>query len=101
VKRDLQSEFFLKREIILLFVLNFSPGQELPTHTHPGSDLFLTVINGSGTLIINGKETEISVNDVISADGNEEFSFKNTSNEPVSLYVTLFKIPNEQFAKDI
>jgi quercetin dioxygenase-like cupin family protein len=83
------------------FVLNFSPGQELPTHTHPGSDLFLTVIKGRGTLIINGQETEIAVNDVINAEGDEEFAFKNSSNEPVSLYVTLSKIPNEQYAKDI
>ena len=83
------------------FVLNFSPGQELPTHTHPGSDLFLTVIKGRGTLIINGQETEITVNDVINVEGDEEFAFKNNSNEHVSLYVTLCKIPNEQYAKDI
>ena len=64
-------------------------------------DLFLTVIKGRGTLIINGQETEIAVNDVINAEGDEEFAFKNSSNEPVSLYVTLSKIPNEQYAKDI
>ncbi|WP_338469282.1 cupin domain-containing protein [Niallia sp. XMNu-256] len=83
------------------FVLNFQPGQELPTHTHPGSDLFLTVIKGKGTLVINGQETEITMNDAIYAEGDEEFAFKNTSNEPVSLYVTLCNIPNDNFAKDI
>ena len=84
-----------------VFVLNFNPGQELPTHTHPGSELFLSVIQGKGTLIINGSETEIAVNDLVHASGDEEFSFKNTSNEPVSLYVTLCKIPSEQYAKNI
>ncbi|WP_428908548.1 cupin domain-containing protein [Niallia sp. Krafla_26] len=83
------------------FVLNFKPGQEFPTHTHPGSDLFLTVIDGQGTLVVNGQETEIAVNDVIYAEGDEEFSFKNTGNEPVSLYVTLCKIPNDDFATNI
>jgi quercetin dioxygenase-like cupin family protein len=84
-----------------VFVLNFNPGQELPTHTHPGSELFFHVIQGKGTLLINGNETEVTVNDIIHATGDEEFAFKNTSNEPVSLYVTLCKIPSEQYAQNI
>ncbi|KAA9025762.1 cupin domain-containing protein [Niallia endozanthoxylica] len=84
-----------------IFLLNFMPGQELPTHTHPGSELFLHVIKGKGKLIINGKETDITEYDVIHAAGDEEFAFKNSSNEPVSLYVTLCKIPNDQYAQNI
>ena len=83
------------------FMLNFQPGQELPTHAHPGSDLFLMVIKGKGTLVINGQETEINVNDVIYAEGDEQFAFKNTSQEPASLYITLCNIPNDNFAKNI
>ncbi|WP_338452167.1 cupin domain-containing protein [Niallia oryzisoli] len=43
-----------------VFLLSFIPGKELPTHTHPGSELFLHVLKGNGTLIINGKETGIT-----------------------------------------
>jgi quercetin dioxygenase-like cupin family protein len=103
---EYSEEKFTKRIIFkkgnnLAFILNFMPDQELPTHTHPGSDLFLTVIKGKGTLVIDGTKVEISENDIIHAKGDEEFSFKNTSNHPVSLYVTLCKIPNEQYAQNI
>jgi hypothetical protein len=33
--------------------------------------------------------------------GEEELAFHNTGNKPVSLYVTLSKVPNEQYAKNI
>jgi mannose-6-phosphate isomerase-like protein (cupin superfamily) len=84
-----------------VFVLNFNPSQELPTHTHPGSELFLKVIQGQGTLIINGQETEISIQDIVHVSGDEEFAFRNSSNEPVSLYVTLCKIPSKQYTQNI
>ena len=59
------------------------------------------MIQGQGTLIIDGNETEITVHDIVHAAGSEEFAFKNSSNEPVSLLVTLCKIPSEEFAQNI
>ena len=100
-RSGLQRRILFKKGENTTFVLNFQPGQALPTHKHPGSDLFLTVIKGTGTLIINGQETEVTVNDVIYAEGDEEFAFNNTGNEPVSLYVTLCKIPTDDYAKNI
>ncbi|WP_042356595.1 cupin domain-containing protein [Bacillus rubiinfantis] len=83
------------------FVLNFLPGQALPTHKHPGTEVYLYVIAGSGTIIIDGNETRVSEKDLIHVDSEEEMSFKNNGSEPVSLYVVLSKIPNEQYAKNI
>ncbi|WP_312475945.1 cupin domain-containing protein [Neobacillus sp.] len=83
------------------FVLNFLPGQELPTHKHQGTEVYLYVVTGSGTIIINGTDTEASEADLIHVSSDEEMAFKNSGSEPVSLYVVLSKIPSEQYAKNI
>lgn len=83
------------------FVLNFLPGQALPAHKHPGTEVYLYVITGNGTIITGGKETEVSEADLIHVDSEEEMAFKNSGSEPVSLYVVLSKIPSGQYAKNI
>jgi quercetin dioxygenase-like cupin family protein len=83
------------------FVLNFLPGQALPTHKHPGTEVYIYVVTGTGTIVINGAETEVTEADLIHVDSEEEMSFKNSGSEPVSLYVVLSKIPSEQYAKNI
>lgn len=83
------------------FVLNFLPGQALPTHKHPGTETYLYVITGTGTIVINGTDTEVTEADLIHVDSEEEMSFKNSGSEPVSFYVILSKIPNENYAKNI
>jgi len=74
------------------FVLNFFPGQKLPAHKHPGAEVYLLVVSGSGTIIIDGKEIGITEKDAIHTSDDEELSFINTSSEPVSLYVVLNKL---------
>ncbi|MEO2074146.1 MAG: cupin domain-containing protein [Bacillus sp. (in: firmicutes)] len=83
------------------FVLNFFPGQQLPTHKHPGTEVYIFVVTGTGTIMIDGKETEVSEADLIHVNSEEEMSFNNNGNEPVSLYVVLSKIPSENYAKNI
>lgn len=83
------------------FVLNFLPGQLLPTHKHPGTEVYIFVVTGTGTIVIDGKETEVSEADLIHVNSEEEMSFNNNGNEPVSLYVVLSKIPSENYAKNI
>lgn len=83
------------------FVLNFLPGQELPAHRHPGTEVYLYVVTGSGTIITDGIEAEVSEADLIHVGSEEEMSFKNSGSEPVSLYVVLSKIPSENYAKNI
>ena len=83
------------------FVLNFLPSQQLPTHKHPGTEVYLYVVTGNGTISIDGKETEVSEANLIHVQSEEEMSFNNTGKEPVSLYVVLSKIPSELYAKNI
>jgi len=104
--QEFSDERFTKRVIYkkdesTAFVLNFKPGQELPAHKHPGTGLYLLVLQGGGTLTVDGTNTEINKDDVIFCDGDETFSFKNTRDEQTSFYVVLNKIPEEKYAKDI
>ena len=111
-KKELQSvkeyleDKFTKRILFksggsVVFVLNFMPGQELPSHQHPGASVFILVLDGSGTVTVNGEDTHLVKDDVISCEGDEHFSFKNTGNTPTSLYVVLSKIPDERYAQNI
>lgn len=103
---EYSEERFTKRIVFkegesTVFVLNFKPQQSLPTHKHPGTNVYLLVLEGAGTFTIDGKEVPVKKNDVIVADGEEDFAFVNDSNENTSLYVMLNKIPNEDYAKNI
>lgn len=50
----------------------------LPTHKHPGSYVFLLVL-----------------------EGEEQFAFANTGNNPTSLYVVLNKVPDPRYAQNV
>ncbi|NRD80950.1 cupin domain-containing protein [Bacillus sp. BRMEA1] len=95
--QEFNEERFTKKVIFnnghsTAFVLNFMPGQMLPAHKHPGAEVYLLVVTGKGTIIIDGKESEVTETDLIHTGDDEELSFSNTSNERVSLYVVLNKI---------
>jgi quercetin dioxygenase-like cupin family protein len=103
---EYSEEKFTKRIIFkeggsTVFVLNFMPGQKLPAHKHPGTEVYLLVVTGKGTLTIDGVDTEIQEKDVIHTTSEEELAFQNTSDGPVSLYVMLNKIPDERYAQNI
>ncbi|HEY2494572.1 MAG TPA: cupin domain-containing protein [Paenibacillus sp.] len=85
----------------VVFVLNFMPGQQLPTHQHPGTAVFILVLDGGGTVTVNGEESALVKDDVISCEGEEQFSFKNTGSTPTSLYVVLSKIPDERYVQNV
>jgi quercetin dioxygenase-like cupin family protein len=104
--QEFSEERFTKRIVYkknesTTFILNFNPGQGLPKHKHPGTDLYLLVLKGSGTLTVDGKDTQINEGDIVHCDGEEEFSFENSGQDQVSLYVTLTKIPSEIYAQNV
>jgi len=103
---DFSDERFTKRIIhkkddSVVFVLNFMPGQELPSHQHPGTAVYLLVLEGEGEVTVDGESTKVAKNDCIWLDGEEHFAFRNSSDERVSLYVMLAKIPSERYAQDV
>jgi quercetin dioxygenase-like cupin family protein len=104
--QEYSEERFTKRIIFkkgetTAFVLNFLPGQQLPVHKHPGTEVYLYVVTGTGTINIDGEETQVTEADVIHVDREEEMAFKNSGSEPVSLYVVLSKTPSDKFAQNI
>ncbi|AWB45592.1 cupin domain-containing protein [Paenibacillus sp. CAA11] len=101
-----QEDRFTKRIIFhegesTVFLLNFMPGQELPAHNHPGADVFITALTGSGTMVVDGKEHALAQGEAIHIAGNEVFAYRNSGGEPVSLYVVLAKVPDERYVKEI
>lgn len=83
------------------FVLNFMPGQALPPHKHPGTAVYILVLEGSGTITVDGVPTEVTKEETICCEGDEQFSFQNTGSDPARLYVVLSKIPDERYVREV
>ena len=103
---EYNEEKFTKRVIFkeggsTVFVLNFASKQALPAHKHPGSNVYILVVEGSGTFTIDNKEVKAQRHDVILCTGEEEMSFINDGQENTSLYVMLNHIPDERYAQNI
>lgn len=104
--QQFNNEHFTKKILFkhgqtVVFTLSFKPGQQLPAHRHPGSHLYLTVLEGGGTLTIDGSDRDIAKGDAVHCEGEEEFSFRNTGVESAILYVMLNHIPDERYAQNI
>ncbi|MFX3623462.1 MAG: cupin domain-containing protein [Ectobacillus sp.] len=85
----------------VVFMLNFKPGQELPAHKHPGTNVHLLVLEGEGTFKINGTGVKAKQRDTILCTGEEELAFVNDGDRNTSLYVVLNSIPDERYAQSI
>ncbi|MDP4085034.1 MAG: cupin domain-containing protein [Bacillota bacterium] len=91
---------FLKADVYknagtTIFVLNLMPGQQMPQHYHPGSQLFFLVTQGNGIFIVNGENVEVKKGDIIHCLGTEKLGFTNTGNEPATIYVSMSKLTEE------
>ncbi|MCI3923121.1 cupin domain-containing protein [Paenibacillus sp. TRM 82003] len=103
---EYQQERFTKRILFqernsVMFVLNFVPGQQLPVHTHPGAEVYLTVLTGGGTLTIDDQDYAVAKGDAIYCEGEKRFSFANDGDENVSLSVLLTKVPSPVYANPV
>lgn len=95
--QQFSEERFTKVDIIknrrsVAFLLNFLPDQHMKPHSHPNRELFLYVIEGEGTLILDGKHVAVSTGDILYCHPEQQIGFTNTSNDRVSIYVTMTKI---------
>lgn len=85
----------------VIFVLNFTPNAELPTHNHPGANVYLLVLEGNGMVTVNGEETAVAQGDIIHITGDEQFSYRGGAEGNSSLHVVLTKTPSEKYAQNI
>lgn len=74
------------------FMLNFLPDQEMRPHNHPNRELYLLVMEGSGTFNIDGEKFEAKQGDVLLCNEDEQIGFVNTGGKNVSIYVTMTKL---------
>lgn len=72
-----------------MFVLNFLPGQQLPAHRHPGKDVFLLGLEGTGSCQIGEETVSLAKGDFIHLVDDNEIAIANDSEEPISIYVIL------------
>lgn len=98
-------ESFTKRVVFktdgsVTFVLHFLPGQRLPAHKHPGSTVYLLVLEGKGELMLDQRRIAVEAEDAVTCGGEANFSFENTGSDPVRLYVTLTRLPDERYAEN-
>lgn len=89
-----------KEEENVIFILNFAPGAELPTHKHPGANVYILVLEGAGEVTCNGQPSTVSKGDILHITGDEDFSYCGGEVNS-SLYVVLTKTPNENYAKNV
>lgn len=75
-----------------VFLLNFLPGQHMKSHSHPYRELYLHVLEGSGTLFVDEEKVSVTKGDVLYFNPDEQVGFTNTSDKNVSIYGTLTKI---------
>lgn len=74
-----------------MFLLNFTAGQTMKSHGHPGKELYLHVLSGKGEFIIKDEKVQVTEDDVIHLEKDEMIGFENGDDE-TSVYVTMNKI---------
>ncbi|RWZ58626.1 cupin domain-containing protein [Halobacillus fulvus] len=82
-------QIIFKEEKSQAFVLNFMPGQKLPSHGHPYAQVYLLVLEGKGRCIIDEEEETIKKGDVIHCHKEQNISIENIGSENLSLYAVL------------
>jgi quercetin dioxygenase-like cupin family protein len=62
-------------------VLGFSPGQELPIHSHTHEHEVFDVLHGQGTMYLDGAAIELKAGDTVFVPAGVQHSFKNTGDD--------------------
>lgn len=87
---------------VLVFVLTFSAGQELPPHKHRNSSVVLYICEGSGEMVIDGTVSSIQQGETLLVGGDEELAVRNTGEAPLVLLVSLSPNPtNRAFSREL
>jgi quercetin dioxygenase-like cupin family protein len=99
--KSLTKRIIYDKKDVLVFVLNFKKGQELPIHKHETSTVVYKVLSGSGEVKINDDVEKIEEGDIGIVRGEDDFSIPKV-NEEMSLYVTISPRPkNDIYAKNV
>lgn len=75
-----------------LVLMSLEPGEEIGEETHPGTDQFFRVEEGTGIVSIDGRDTPIEGESAILVPAGARHNVRNTGHEPLRLY-TLYAPP--------
>ncbi|MGI8314154.1 cupin domain-containing protein [Halobacillus mangrovi] len=92
-EKRMTKQMVFEEEKSKAFVLNFMPGQHLPSHSHPYTQVYLLVLAGTGKCKIDDHEYKIEKGDTIHCSKEEMLSLENTGTERMSVYVVLAREP--------
>ncbi len=76
-----------------LVVMHIPPGGEIGEETHAHVEQTLFFLSGSGKVILDGAESDISAGDVVVVTPGTRHNFLNTGTEPLKVY-TIYAPPN-------
>lgn len=89
-KETLENDFFRKEiftgEHLQITVMSINPGEDIGVETHPTTDQFLRIEQGSGKAIIGGQEYEVSDDFAITIPAGMEHNVINTGDVAMKLY---------------
>ena len=76
-----------------LVVMSIPPGGEVGQEIHIYTEQTLFFLSGTGTAMINGKESPVTAGDVVVVTPGTEHNFINTGTTPLKIY-TVYAPPN-------
>lgn len=96
-EETLKNDFFRKEvftgEHLQITVMSINPGEDIGIETHPTTDQFLRVEQGSGKAIIGGQEYEVSDAFGITIPAGMEHNVINTGTVAMKMY-SIYTPPN-------
>lgn len=84
-KENSNRKEIFKREPIDTGLLLYMPGQKTTEHMHSNMDEIFYVINGEGTITINGESAPLREGDTIYSPRGEKHGFYNTGNNNLTV----------------
>ncbi len=73
-------------------LMTIPAGEEIGSEVHDDHDQILVFVGGSGRAVLDGKATDVGVNDLVFVHAGVEHNFINTGIEPLRLY-TIYAPP--------
>lgn len=90
----------LRRAGWRLVHVQLAPGEDVPEHRHPGSDVLIQTLAGTLTVALEGETAEVSSGQLLIASGETPVALRNRSAREVMALVTLIKNPDLKGAPD-
>lgn len=72
-------------------LLGFLPGQELPVHVHGHEHEVFDVLQGRGTMYLDGDPMELKAGDAVFVPAGVQHGFKNTSTDRWLVRATIYQ----------